>query len=210
MIRVLVVDREFGAGAGVIAARVAERLGWKLMDHSITEAIARLAQVQPEVCQQREERVDPLMHRLAKVFWRGSFERSIPLPDHPAFDADQLVRLAQRVVEQAAETGQCVIVGRGAPYFLRERTDTVRVFLYAPREFRFQRLVGEGKSEAEALELVDKVDEERKAFVRHYFDAEWPSRHLYHAFYNTALGDETVIELILRLMDAAPNRKETA
>ena len=50
---------------------------------------------------------------------------------------------------------------------------------------------------ARAAELVDSVDEERAAFIKTYFHAEWPNRSLYHAMINTDLGEETVIQAIL-------------
>jgi cytidylate kinase len=207
MKRIVVIEREFGAGAGAIAEQVARRLGWKLLDHALTGEIARLARVSPESCQHREERVDPWLYRLAKVFWRGSHERSVTLPDAEIMDADRLVHLTQQVIEQSALEGQCVIVGRAAAYFLRERADTFCVFLYAPRELRFQRVLAEVKTEAEARHLIDTVDEERIAFIRHYYHAEWPSRHLYHAMLNTAAGGDATVETILSLI-AAANRRE--
>jgi cytidylate kinase len=210
MKRIVVIEREFGAGAGSIAAKVADQLGWKLLDHALTEEIATLAKVSPEVCQHREERVDPWLYRLAKVFWRGSHERSVDLPDADIVDADRLVCLTKQVVEQEAEAGQCVIVGRAAAYFLRERADTFCVFLYAPRELKYQRILAEVKNEAEALHLLDTVDEERKAFIRHYHNAEWPSRHLYHAMLNTAEGEDVTVETILSLIGAANQHEKAA
>src|SRR5580658_6006094 len=159
MIRIIVIEREFGAGAGAIADKLARRLGWKLLDHALTEKIAALAKVSPETCKSREERVDPWLYRLAKVFWRGSHERSVMLPDADVVDADRLSCLTQEVVGQAAEAGQCVIVGRAAAYFLRERTDTFCVFLFAPREIKYQRILAEVKDEEEARRLLDTVDQ---------------------------------------------------
>jgi cytidylate kinase len=210
MKRIVVIEREFGAGAGSIAAKVADRLGWKLLDHALTEEIAKLAKVSTEVCKHREERVDPWLYRLAKVFWRGSHERSVDLPDADIVDADRLVCLSKQVVEQEAEAGQCVIVGRAAAYFLRERADTFCVFLYAPRELKYQRILAEVKDKSEALHLLDTVDEERKAFIRHYHNAEWPSRHLYHAMLNTAEGEDVTVETILRLIEAANQHEKAA
>lgn len=208
MIRIVVIEREFGAGAGIIADKLARRLGWKLLDHALTEEIAGLAKVSPEVCQRNEERVDSWLYRLAKVFWRGSHERSVMLPDADIIDADRLICLTQQVVEREAAAGQCVIVGRAAVYFLRERTDTFCVFLYAPRDFKYQRVLAEVKNEAEARALIDTVDEERRAFIRHYYNAEWPSRQLYHAMLNTAAGEDITVETILNLIDAANRRQE--
>jgi CMP/dCMP kinase len=207
MKRVVVIEREFGAGAGCIADKVANRLGWRLLDHALTEEIAKLAKVSTEICQHREERVDPWLYRLAKVFWRGSYERSVSLPDADIVDADRLVCLTQQVVEEAAATGQCVIVGRAAAFFLRDRPDTFCVFLYAPREVKYQRILAEVKDEAEAQHLLDTVDQDRVAFVRHYHNAEWPSRHLYHAMLNTAAGEDATVEAILSLIEAANQRE---
>jgi cytidylate kinase len=206
MKRILVIEREFGAGGTVIAERTAQRLGWKLLDHELTAEIARLAKVNPEDCKQREERIDPWLYRLAKVFWRGSHERSAHLDDSDILDADRLISLTKQVVEQAAVAGHCVIVGRCAPYFLRDRDDTFCVFLYAPREVKFQRVRTEAKSDDEAINLVDTVDQERADFIKHYFKAQWPSRHLYHAMLNTAAGEDETVNAILHLMDAANKR----
>ena len=55
--------------------------------------------------------------------------------------------------------------------------------------------------------MIETVDQERKAFIRHYYNAEFPARHLYHAMLNTAPGDDATVETILSLLDAA-NRRE--
>jgi cytidylate kinase len=207
MKQILVIEREYGAGGSNIAELAAKRLGWKLYDHALTEQIAALAKVHPDTCRKHEERVDPFLYRLAKVFWRGSHERSVTLVDADVVDADQLVCLSEQVVKKLAEEGNCVIVGRAAAWFLRERQDTFCVFLYASRDVKFQRVLADVKNEAEAIELVDNVDKERRDFIKHYFGADWPSRHLYHVMLNTAPGDEATVDTILQLMDTA-NRRE--
>jgi cytidylate kinase len=112
-------------------------------------------------------------------------------------DSESILKITQRVVEHAAKTGNSIIVGRGSQQFLGNRQDTLRVFLYAPREAKLRRLLARGKSESEAEQLVDSVDQERADFIQKYFHAEWPNRALYHAMINTAIGDEHVVDLIL-------------
>ena len=128
MYRIITVEREFGSGGGEIAKQLAERLGWKLWDHELTEEIAKVAGVDPSAVARCDERMDSTFHRLAKVFWRGSYERNMPLSGANVFDADRFVAVGQEVMERAARSGNCVIVGRGAPYFLRERPDAFHVF----------------------------------------------------------------------------------
>jgi cytidylate kinase len=112
------------------------------------------------------------------------------------------------VVEHAAERGNCVIVGRGSQQFLKGRPDTLRVFLYAPREDKVRRLLARGKSAEEAQQRVDTVDRERADFIQKYFNVQWPDRSVYHTMMNTAIGDEEVVEMILSWVRAC-DAKET-
>jgi cytidylate kinase len=147
-----------------------------------------------------DERVDSRLYRFAKTFWRGSYERSIPLAASHSFDTDRMMAMVSEIMRMIAEQGNAVIVGRGAPFFLREREDTFRVFTYAPRDEKIRRMVAMGKSRAEAEDLVENVDKERVAYIKHYFNADWPRRELYHLMINTVVGDENVIATILNGM----------
>jgi cytidylate kinase len=201
MVKIITIEREYGCGGGDIAQSAANRLGWKLWDQRLTEEIARLANCPKAVVEAREERNDPLYYRLFKSFLRGSYEGSINAPKLNLVDSETILRVTRRVVEHAAESGKCVIVGRGAQQFLKNQPDTVRVFLYAPREEKVRRLLARGKAEKEAEELVDTVDRERADFIQKYFNVEWPDRAIYHVMINTSIGDEAALQMILTLME---------
>ena len=200
MINIITIEREYGSGGSEIAQLVANRLGWKLWDQRLTEEIARLANCPKAVVEAREERNDPLYYRLFKSFMRGSYEGSLNAPKLNLIDSETIVEITRRVVEHAAEKGNCVIVGRGSQQFLKTRPDTLRVFLYAPRADKVRRLLARGKSDEEAEELVDVVDRERADFIQKYFNVEWPDRVVYHTMMNTAIGDGCVANLILSLV----------
>jgi len=199
MFRLVTIEREYGTGAAQIAAELAERLGWKLWDHLLTEEIARLAHVDPSAVMRCDERMDSRFYRLAKTFWRGSYERTSHLGSE-VFDTDRMVSMMERIAAKIADEGNAVVVGRGAPFFLRERPEAFHVFLYAPRAEKIRRLCEQQHSVHEAEELVDTVDRERIAFIKHYFNADWPTRSLYHVMINTAVGNEAVIQTILNTM----------
>jgi len=211
MFRIVTIEREFGSGGGVIAAELARRLGWKLWDQQLTCEIAQRAQVPESAVALCDERVDSRLYRLAKAFWRGSYERSIPLADAHTFDTDRMMTMVGEIMRTIAAEGDAVIVGRGAPFFLRERKDTFRVFTYAPHDDKIRRLLAMGKSREEAEDMVENVDRERMAYIKHYFNAEWPTRSLYHLMINTVVGDENVIATILNGMQTlATHPAETA
>jgi cytidylate kinase len=208
MIKIITVEREYGCGGGEIAQLLANRLGWKLWDHLLTEEIARLAQCPQAVVECREEKNDPLYYRLFKSFLRGSFEGSINAHKLKLVDSESILKITERVVRHAASKGNCVIVGRGSQHFLEHRDDTLRVFLYAPRQDKIRRVIARGKTEREAEELVDSVDQERTDFIQRYFHVEWPTRSLYHIMLNTHIGEQLVLQTILdfaKLLESKPN-----
>jgi hypothetical protein len=197
MINIITIEREYGCGGGDIAQLLAKQLGWKLWDQLLTAEIARVARCPEAVVEAREERRDPLYYRLFKSFLRGSYEGSLNAPKLNLVDSETIVRITERVVLHAAEKGNSVIVGRGSQQFLKNRPDTLRVFLYALREDKVRRLLARGKTQQEAEQLVDTVDRERADFIQRYFHVEWPDRAIYHIMMNTAIGDEGVVKMIL-------------
>src|ERR1700679_1199099 len=133
-VRTITVEREYGSGGALIARRLAEELGWKLWDEELTAEIARIAKVDPKAARQCDERVDPLVYRLFKVFARGSYERALPLEGTASSsDTDVMVEGVGKGVGAVASRGNCGIVGRGGPYILRGHPDAFQVGVYASR-----------------------------------------------------------------------------
>jgi cytidylate kinase len=196
-VRAITIEREFGSGGADIARLLAERLGWTLWDQRLTDEIARLAQCDRSEVSQREERMDPLYYRLLKSFLRGSFEGSLNVRRLKLLDTDVIVSLTKRIVEKAANEGDCVIVGRGAAFFLANRSDVFNVFVYAAHAHKVERLVRGGTEPRKAASLVETVDIERADFIRKYFGKEWPCRRLYHLMINSRVGEEAVVRTIL-------------
>ena len=118
MFRVITIEREYGSGGGAIAAQLAKHLGWSLWDKRLTEEIARMANVDHSAVRRCDERIDSRFYRLAKTFWRGSYERSSHLGNQ-IFDTDCMMAMMEEITAKIAEEGNAIVVGRGAPYFLR-------------------------------------------------------------------------------------------
>ena len=71
---VITISRMFGSGGSEVAARVADGLGWTLLDNALVERVAaRLGRTPVEV-QAIEERVPSLAERLADALALGSPE----------------------------------------------------------------------------------------------------------------------------------------
>jgi cytidylate kinase len=128
---------------------------------------------------------------------RGSFEGSLNAPRLKIVDAECIREVKEKVVMAAAKEGNSVLVGRGSAYYLRDRPDAFHVFVYAPFEEKVNRLRAQGKSEAEAIQLTETVDRDRAAFIKQYFNVDWPTSQYFHLMINPTIGDEAVVRTIL-------------
>src|ERR1700728_3921599 len=202
MIRAITIEREFGCGGSEIASLVASRLGWSLWDHRLTEEIARLTESTPEAVERREWRPDPAVYRIFKDFLRGAFEGGLPPTNRlQLLDARRIAAVSEVAVKSALSGGPSVIVGRGAQYFLRHRKDVFHVFLFASRDHKIRKLISSGATENQAIEQVDSTDRSRAAFVRRYLGLKWPEPHIYHAMFNTEMGESSTAAMLLQCVN---------
>jgi cytidylate kinase len=198
MVHAITIEREFGCGASEIASLVASRLGWSLWDERLTDEIARLTESTPEAVERREWRTDPLAHRLFHDFLRGAFEGGLPPTKRlHLLDARRIAAVSETAVKTAIANGPAVVVGRGSQYFLSRREDVFRVFLYAPRDHKIRRLIARGVAQDRAIEKIDSTDKARAAFVRQYLGLKWPEPHLFHAMFNTGMGESCTATMLV-------------
>jgi len=198
MLHAITIEREFGCGASEIAGLVASRLGWSLWDERLTQEIARLTESTPEAVEQREWRTDPAVYRVFQDFLRGAFEGGLPPTNRlHLLDSRGIGAVSEVAVKTALSNAPSVIVGRGSQFFLHNRKDVFHVFLYASRDHKIRRLISSGESQDRAIELVDTTDKARAAFVRQYLGLKWQDPHLYHAMFNTEMGESCTATMLV-------------
>jgi CMP/dCMP kinase len=198
----ITVSRQFGAGGSDVASRVADALGWRLVDNELVEQVAARAGLRPEQVAEREERVSTFVERLARTLACASPE-VFPPPASAGEVADvpeaDLVRITETVVAELAAQGKVVLVGRGAPAVLSRETDALHVKLIAPRAFRIkvatERL---GCSRDKAAHVLDQTDRMRARYLREHYRRDWDDPLNYHLTINTGvLGFEGAADLIV-------------
>ncbi len=200
--RVVTVAREYGSGGGAIARRLAQRLGYKLLDRSLVDQIAREARIDPDLAGRLDERVDPWARGIGRALWYGGFEAIAVVDENDVVDSERIAGLTGRIVEEAAAAGDCVIVGRGGQCLLRGRPEVLHVFVYAPREERLRRLRARLGSGVDLGLIMDEADRERAAYVRRYFNEDRLNPRLYHLMVNAALGEEAAVAAIVAALEA--------
>ena len=94
-----------------------------------------------------------------------------------------------------------MIVGRCADYILRDREDVLKVFIYADRKARLQRIVREyGEDPAKAEKLLAQSDKRRARHYEEFTDSIWGARRNYDLMLNSAaFGIDAAAEIICNL-----------
>ena len=210
MFRALTVSREYGSGAGTIARLIAGRLRWSLLDEALVREIARSAHVDAKIVERCDERVDSWWHRFNRGGLQAAgIEAGIVPADVQFFDAERVASIAEQVIGNAAASGNCVIVGRGAQCVLQSRTDVFHVFIYAPLDQRIARVRGRMRSTDDVEELIRRTDDERAACVRTYFGCHWKDPHLYSLMISSENGLENTAAIIVDALERVRRTRDT-
>ncbi|MGE3616192.1 MAG: AAA family ATPase [Gemmatimonadales bacterium] len=193
---IITVSREMGAGGSEVARRVAEELGWRVVDNELVDRIAARTGMSREEVAGLEEQAPGFLERLIRNLTKSAPEiLEAPAEHVPELEEAKLVEITQAVVEEMAREGRIVLVGRAAPAVLSRDTDALHVKIVAPRAFRVaavaeRRGIDLDRAEAE----VERSDANRDRYHRRYYDRDWHDASNYHLVLNTAaLGiDQTV------------------
>ena len=197
---VITISRLYGSGGSEVAARVAEALGWSLLDNAVVDAVAARLGIAPAEVAAREERSPSLVERLVDTMALGSNEWVPQLgASKRGPTEEQIVDVTRHIVDEAVARGPAVVVGRGAQSMLASRADALHVFCYAPRAALIARsMERDHLSQEAATKLVDDTNSQREQWVRKHFNRSWREHSNYHLTLNTGwLGVDGAAEIIV-------------
>ena len=202
---VITITRQYGAGGSPVAQRVAEGLGWTVIDNEFVGEVAKRAGLPAETVAAREERGPSLLERLSRTLAASAPEMFIPAAaTSGAPDEEALLRVTERVIAEAAAHGRVVLVGRGASGYLataREAAQALHAYVVAPRHVRIRTIMSRlGVPEDEAGKTVHTVDAARERYLEQYYGLRRDDATNYHLVVNTAwLGYDGAADLIVEL-----------
>jgi CMP/dCMP kinase len=196
--RAVTVSRQYGSGGGEIASRLAQRLGWRLVDHEIVAHVANALGVPESDAEEYDERGDSMFARM--LAGMRSYEPAIPVPGAAGLASDeQRYRKAMHdAVKAACEQGRTVIVGRGSQVLLASRRDVLHVRIVAPLEGRITYVMRrEGLNRAQAKARIQMKDRDRYRYLAAAHHISPDDAQLYDLAVNTAVLDlDAAVDLI--------------
>jgi len=190
--RVVCIAREAGAGGGTIARRVGTRLGWKVYNHELLEAIARRMEVSTEEVRALDELAPSLIQ-----------DWLLPLREEYYAPQEAYLDHLAKLIAAIGQAGDSVIVGRGAN-FLLPRNSTLAVRVIAPSRARARRLADRmGVSPRTARRATRELDRRHRKFIRTMYRRDpTDPRHYDMVIDSESLGLGLAEEVIVRLVEA--------
>lgn len=198
----ITVTRQYASGGSEVARLTAEALGWILIDNEFVDEVARRAGLPPTEVAQREERTPGLLERLARTLAVASPEMFLASTTGvPQVERDEaeIVRVTERIIQEAAAEGRGVLVGRGAQALLAQRTDALHVYVVASRPWRERVAVAQlGADRGSVARAIEEIDRQRDRYVDTYYGRNRQDVANYDLVLNTErLGMEPASRLIV-------------
>jgi cytidylate kinase len=185
---VITIAREYGAGGGEVGRRLAETLGWELLDRELLHQAAAVEQVPDAELERLDEKA------------LGMADRFRLHPPHRRY-----MHGLTEAARSAAARGGVVLVGRGTRQLLGEMPNAFHLRLVAPRAWRIQRMaLREHWPMEQAQARCLEVDRSRERFTRYFFgaDAEQPEQYDLVANSDRVPLDDVVANVVDLLREA--------
>ena len=206
---VITVGRQFGAGGATVGRMLADQLKSDFLDSNIIDEVARRLQLPKEEVEAEDEQPGSLLARLLVALGSASTEPLIP-PEAtawnppntaPTFDTRKAVlQITQHVIEEAARTGNVVIVGRGGAYILSNFPGALHVFLRAAEAVRAKAIMARFNitSEDEARRRIKQTDENWTSYIKQVYGHDRNHPAHYDLVLDTGrLGYDATVDAIL-------------
>jgi len=184
---IIVIGRQYGSGGHDIGMALAEKLGFSFYDQEIIKmAAGTTGYTQDFISKKEESMTNSLLYDLvSQVYMYAQTNEEAP--------KDQIFEAEKKVIEELAQKGNCVIVGRCSDYILRNRTDCLKIYFSAPIESRVKRVMKRlNLSEKEAKQRIQREDKRRADNYRYYTGRIWGVAANFDITLNTELGMEYI------------------
>ena len=194
--RIITISREFGSGGRTIGKMVAEKLGIAFYDKELITLAAEESGFAEHLFEKNDRNItNSLLYSLSM------YGNTMGLYDMPL--NDKLFIAQSKTIQNVAEKGPCVIVGRCADYVLRNKPNVLNVFIHSDMESKVRRVVEDyGVESDNVVELINKTDKRRASYYEYYSSQKWGAVESYDFCMDSSyLGLGGTVELIRAMVE---------
>lgn len=196
MKKIITVSRQFGSGGRSIAKLVAESLGYDYYDSELVQKVAEETGFDPTYIADAGEYAPGrsiLSYALGSINPHGSAGH---------MNASDYLWVTQcRIINELAEKGNCVIVGRCADFILRDREDCLNVFIHADADYKAKRIVElYGVRDKSPRKRLEEKDAKRAVNYKYFTGREWGNAENYHISLDSSkLSTDLCVKIITEI-----------
>ena len=151
---VITISRQSGSRGREAGQLLAQALGIPCYDYEVLTRAAKESGIAPALFEQEEKAAAAMLNRLED----GQTAQIAPI-------SVEIFQAQSKIIQDMAEQGPCVIVGRCADSVLRKREDVVHVYIYASEERRIQNTMAKRHVDRRiAKVMIDRIDRGRSAY----------------------------------------------
>ena len=189
--RIVTIGREFGSGGHVIAEGLAKKLGIDFLDQQLIQHVAEQKGLSPEAIKRFDEKGTDIFFSRAVNGYGNTVSENIAKAQF------EVLR------EFAADGKSFVVVGRCAEDVLHDVPGLISIFIRSDIPHKVQRVMDKYQlSEDKALQLMKKMDRERKYFHNYYCTNKWGDSRAYDLTVNSAmLGIDGTVDLLEKVVN---------
>lgn len=197
---VITVSREFGARGEAVGRVLAEQSGFSFWDGELVHAVGEATGASEIVLRTLDE------HHRSGI--EESIDGALLGGRHMA---SEYLRRLMRLIKTISLHGASVVVGRGAQYVL-EPTSALRLRIVCPLEDRVKSYAARhGIDEAEAKDVIERSESERRRFIRKFFSRDPTNAADYDLVVNTGTFSlESAARVVLDAYEAKFGRRPNA
>ena len=182
---IITIAREYGSGGRYIGKLVAEKLGIKLYDKNIIELMSENTGLSSEYIKDNEQK-----RTIFDSFNQGYYSS--------LNNSDDLFIKESKLIEEIADQGACVIVGRCANYILKDRKNVITIFINNNLENKIKRATKfYGLDKEKAEKEITRINKLRANHYEYYTEQTWNNPSNYDICINSdAIGIDNAVNLI--------------
>lgn len=198
MNNIITISRQHGSGGREIGSLLAKKLGIPYYDNELIKLAAEESGFDEKHFRDFDKAAtNSFLYSLVRGMQYNA-QHGAPVQ---SFD-DSIYFAQASAIKKIADAGPCVIIGRCADYILSDYDNLLKVFIYAPMDFRLKRVMEhEGLEQKKAEDEIKKTDKRRQNYYFHHTDVKWGELQSYNLCVDSSLcGMEGAANVILEYM----------
>jgi cytidylate kinase len=192
----IAIGREYESGGHDYGKHLAQKLGFEFYDHSIIKMAAKELGFELGYAEKIDESMrNSVLFDFANQVYGYSAQNEPP--------KDALFEAESRLIKELAAKGNCVIVGRGCDYILKDHPKCLKLFLHAPLEYRTNRLAKKANLSLEEAQKQIHQNDKRRAENYHYYTRQiWGLSRNYDLSLDTTKGTKFLDFVITNVLES--------